>query len=97
MLRLRDVYMKMSSTCGKESPHSDRTFTICSSFVAKCGKDNIIVCKYKLFEYDYDETWSDILSDLLDGENCMMHKTGTVKACLPNKLTGTVTFTSDMI
>jgi hypothetical protein len=55
--------MKMSSTCGKESPHSDRTFMICSSFVAKCGKDNIIVCKYKLFEYDYDETWSDILRD----------------------------------
>jgi hypothetical protein len=45
---------------------------MCSSFVAKSGKDNIIVCKYKLLEYDYDETWSDILSDLLDGENCMI-------------------------
>ena len=85
--------MKMSSKCGKESPHSDRTFTICSSFVAKSGKDNIIVCKYKLLEYDYDETWSNILSDLPDGENCMMRKTDTAKACLPNK----ITFTSDMI
>ena len=85
--------MTMSSTCGKESPHSDRTFTMYSSFVAKSGKDNIIVCKYKLLEYAYDETWSDILSDLLDWENCMMRKTDTVKACLPNK----ITFTSDMI
>ena len=83
--------------CGKESPHTDKIFTICSSFVAKCGKDNIIVCKNKLFEYDYDETWSDIFSDLLDGENFNMHKTGTVKACLSNKITGTVTFTSDLI
>ena len=56
----------MGSIGGKKRPHSGGIFLICSSVVAKCGKDSINVCKNKLFEYDDEETWSDVLNNLLD-------------------------------
>ena len=67
----------MSSTSGKKKPHSDGTFKNCPAVLAKWGKDNINVCKIKLFDYDHDETWSEVLNDLLDGQNLSinMHKT----------------------
>jgi hypothetical protein len=43
--------------------------------VAKGGKDSITVCRIKLFEHDHDETWSEVLNDLLVGQNLNMHKT----------------------
>jgi len=65
----------MSSTCGKKKSQDGGTFTICPAVVAKWGKDNTNVCKIKLFEYDHDETWNEVLNDLLDWQNLHMHKT----------------------
>jgi len=42
------------------------TIHVCSTVVDKCEKESINVCKNKLFEDD--ETWSDVLNNLLDGE-----------------------------
>ena len=60
---------EMSSRSGKTKPHSGGTFTICPVVVAKWGKDNINVCKIKLFVDDHDDTCDEVLNDILDGQN----------------------------
>jgi hypothetical protein len=70
------------STSGKKKTHTSGTFTICPAVVATWGKDYI------------NETWSEVLNDLLDGQNLCIKM--TVTTCLSDKILGTVTFTPDM-
>jgi len=86
----------MSSTRGEKRLKSGGTFTLCSSVLAKCGSESKNLCKNRLYEYDDDETWNDVLHDVLDGEDFTFHKTDTVTACVSDKLMGTATFMPDM-
>lgn len=86
----------MSSSHGEKRPKGGGKFTLCSSVVAKCGTESKNLCRNRLYEYDDDETWNDVLHDVLEGEDFTLHKTDTVNAVVADKLMGTITFTPDM-
>lgn len=52
--------------------------------------------KSPVYEYEDQETWNDVLHDVLEGENFPFHKTDTITTCVSDKLTGTATFKPDM-
>ncbi|CAG2249105.1 unnamed protein product [Mytilus edulis] len=64
--------------------------------IAKCGNEIKNLCKNHLYEYEDQETWNDVLHDVLEGENFPFHKTDTITTCVSDKLTGTATFKPDM-
>ncbi|XP_071143242.1 uncharacterized protein [Mytilus edulis] len=86
----------MSSTRGDKRVKGGGTFTLCSSVIAKCGNEIKNLCKNHLYEYEDQETWNDVLHDVLEGENFPFHKTDTITTCVSDKLTGTATFKPDM-
>ena len=86
----------MSSTRGEKRQKGVGTFTLCTSVIAKYGNDTKTLCKNRLYEYDDDETWNDVLQDVLHGEDFTFHKTDTVIATVSAKLTETATFTPDL-
>jgi hydroxymethylpyrimidine/phosphomethylpyrimidine kinase len=68
---------------------------LCSTVIVKCGNEKKTLCKNRLYEFNDENTWTDVLHDVLD-EDFTFHKTDTFSACISDKLTGTTTLSPDM-
>lgn len=56
----------MSSTRGDKIVKGGGTFTLCSSVIVICGNEIKNLCKHHLYEYEDQETWNDVLHDVLE-------------------------------
>jgi len=68
-------------------------FTLCSSVVVECGLKRQNICKNRLYEYDADKTWADVLQELLKESNMSNsdndfepHKTDILSVTVSDKL-----------
>ena len=76
---------------------------LCSSVVVEYGQKKQNICKNRLYEYDADETWVDVLQELLKESNMSHsdddfepHKTDTFSVTVSDKLSRTPVFTPDI-
>jgi hypothetical protein len=65
----------MSSTCGKKKSQDGEHSRFVRQWLLNEEKIALTFVKIKLFEYDHDETWNEVLNDLLDWQNLYMYKT----------------------
>jgi hypothetical protein len=66
---------------------------LCCNASVKGGEHFI---KNKIFRYSMDETWEDVLKDLLEDSNFIFGKADTVDVCLTSSLYGMEAFHPDM-